>query len=236
MSDFLFRMVSRAIGPNSGVKPRPTYEAAWTTRAEPQLPIALEPSDGMVERAMLHGPTRSLDDQFRLERPDSRLPAASQNYFSARALPSPPEPEVPPVADRMLYSPTFEKPARTVAVERMETTQVRTYERDTHVEQHEAEITREAPSVRDQQPAKPERSSALMQPELTRPPTAEREKQNAVSSVPAEPAVEVNIGRVEVRFDAPPQATPSRPPAPHGFGEYTPLRSYSPRAWNRSRA
>ncbi len=51
----------------------------------------------------------------------------------------------------------------------------------------------------------------------------------------SEPPVEVKIGRVEVSFDSPPQSAAMRPPAPRGFGDYTPLRRYSPQAWNRWR-
>ena len=65
-------------------------------------------------------------------------------------------------------------------------------------------------------------------PQENRPQAAAMQASKEVS----EPPVEVKIGRVEIRFDAP--ATPaasSAPARPSGFSEYAALRSYAIRPW-----
>lgn len=54
-----------------------------------------------------------------------------------------------------------------------------------------------------------------------------------VSQETPESPVEVKIGRVEIRFDAPlPQAGPSQSPSPRGFDEFAALRRYAVQSWS----
>lgn len=235
MGEFLLRMVSRAVGLSSGVKPSLPYQFGWQSARQREVPT---PGAGNVDPP---------DDYI------ARQSSASRHLVPHRGTPTIEEFQgsIQPSALPLV------KPIREPASLIRSGLAAMVPEGDSTSPHQESRLPT-AFAVDEEQPAEPQSgirdSSKAFQPRQPALPV-ERADTRSIEALEAsatgrqpfptvagtrrsevgdaEPSVEVKIGRVEVTFDTPPQQAAARPPVPRGFDDYAPLRRYSPQAWNR---
>ena len=260
MSNFLFRMVERAAGVSAATSPQPPRPFQWPSSAEtpypgkstfdslaefqqvrptgvrtPSLPLkpltterveqggqepdiqigpkasSLQPEADAMKQAVKH-----FNDRLRQDAEQTSHEVSGKSSVTNT-------PHVEVEASRSTARPLAK---RSVEVPRSTSQPVaRPLDNLPAVETDTSLVTAPVarPSIRT-----PRSAAEAPVPQENRPQAAAMQASKEVS----EPPVEVKIGRVEIRFDAP--ATPaasSAPACPSGFSEYAALRSYAIRPW-----
>lgn len=245
MSDYLFRMIERAAGTATASAPQPPREVHWPLL--PEAPDSFMPASSFRYAGAPPTPRHPRNGDV-----ENNAPFVSPKQHDP-ALPMPPL--IAPAAVEAQRSSQYEVIAHSATLARADENHEPVsregvpQETGTDTEIRDTAIggpSHDPISVRQMRktPAPSARSDAFPAPDFH--PTAQVFSPQPVS-VPAakartiavvqpsetpEPAVEVKIGRVEVRFDSPATpAAPTRSPRPSGFVEFAALRRYVTQPW-----
>jgi hypothetical protein len=256
MSDFLFRMVQRAAGLGAGTTalPRPTVTAEANfvqpgRAGEAPSPLPVQPvhvrstqQDTEHDQVNSHRVVRSLPfrTQSRPDAPRPFVPRITPDNVFLEDTPSTLQELVAAEATRetqefgnglfnALGKTSTTRTVASVTEGRMPVRDVRSYSTTEDTAPLISQASTSFVSTRTANPIVP--LGEVSQPPRKVPQLPEVKNVVAAGTLTeiSEPTVEVKIGRVEIKFDAPATATPAAPPQPRGFSEYEALRTYGVR-------